>query len=154
MPLVNFLNTSDNPDPSYKHANDAGFDLYSNENVHIEPNKAMLVDVGLRIDIPPGFEGQIRLRSSYSKLGIVIPNAPGTIDSGYKGPIMVAISNLKTHEPFIIQKGERFAQMVISEVPDVTLTSVDKDTFFSEKTSRNEGGFGSTGNFDNSNKWA
>ena len=146
MPIINFLNTSENPDPAYKHDNDAGFDLYSNEDVRIEPNETTLVDVGLRVDIPPGFEGQIRLRSSYSKLGIVIPNAPGTIDSGYKGPVMVAIRNLKPQEPFVILKGERFSQMVINEIPVITLNSVDKDTFFAEKTSRNEGGFGSTGN--------
>jgi len=146
MPIINFLNTSENPDPAYKHDNDAGFDLYSNEDVRIEPNETTLVDVGLRIDIPPGFEGQIRLRSSYSKLSIIIPNAPGTIDSGYKGPIMVAVRNLKSHEPFVILKGERFSQMVINEVPIITLNSVDRDTFFAEKTSRNESGFGSTGN--------
>jgi dUTP pyrophosphatase len=146
MPIINFLNTSENPDPAYKHDNDAGFDLYSNEDVRIEPNQTTLVDVGLRIDIPPGFEGQIRLRSSYSKLSIIIPNAPGTIDSGYKGPVMVAVRNLKLDEPFVILKGERFSQMVINEVPVITLNSVDKDTFFAEKTSRNEGGFGSTGN--------
>jgi dUTP pyrophosphatase len=146
MPILNFLNTSENPDPAYKHDNDAGFDLYSNEDVRIEPNQTTLVDVGLRIDIPPGFEGQIRLRSSYSKLSIIIPNAPGTIDSGYKGPVMVAVRNLKLDEPFVILKGERFSQMVINEVPVITLNSVDKDTFFAEKTSRNEGGFGSTGN--------
>ena len=146
MTTVNFLNTSQNPDPAYKHEDDAGFDLYSNEEVVIEPGATTLVDVGLRVDIPPGYEGQIRLRSSYSKLGVIIPNAPGTIDSGYKGPIMVAIRNLKPHEPFIIAKGERFSQMVISEVPDIFLNSVDKETFFKDKTSRNEGGFGSTGN--------
>tara|TARA_R100000458_G_scaffold17345_3_gene15031 strand:- start:13059 stop:13505 length:447 start_codon:yes stop_codon:yes gene_type:complete len=146
MPVINFLNTSQNPDPTYKHDNDAGFDLYSNEDVQIEPGQTTLVDVGLRIDIPPGYEGQIRLRSSYSKLGVIIPNAPGTIDSGYKGPVMVAIRNIKMHEPFVILKGERFSQMVINEIPDTILNSVDKDTFFAEKTSRNEGGFGSTGN--------
>ena len=59
---------------------------------------------------------------------------------------MVAIRNLKAHEPFIILKGERFSQMIINEVPDIILQSVDKDTFFAEKTPRNEGGFGSTGN--------
>jgi dUTPase len=59
---------------------------------------------------------------------------------------MVAIRNLKAHDPFIILKGERFSQMIINEVPIITLNSVDKDTFFAEKTSRDEGGFGSTGN--------
>ena len=148
MTYVNFLNSSDNPDPSYKHEDDAGFDLYSNEEVVIPPGTTLLVDVGLRIDIPPGYEGQIRLRSSYSKLGVIIPNAPGTIDSGYKGPVMVAIRNLQPHDPFVIAKGERFSQMVISEIPDVVLKPVDKETFFKEKTSRNEGGFGSTGKWD------
>ena len=95
MVSVNILNTSTNPDPEYKHDNDAGFDLYSNEGVCIGPRDSILVDVGLRVDIPVGYEGQIRLRSSYAKLGIIIPNAPGTIDSGYKGPIMVAVRNLK-----------------------------------------------------------
>tara|TARA_R100000742_G_C4235134_1_gene55890 strand:+ start:281 stop:727 length:447 start_codon:yes stop_codon:yes gene_type:complete len=146
MISVNILNTSTNPDPDYKHENDAGFDLYSNEAVSIGPKESILVDVGLRVDIPVGYEGQIRLRSSYAKLGIIIPNAPGTIDSGYKGPIMVAVRNLKADMPFTIEKGERFAQMVINEIPSVSLRSVDKETFFKEKTSRNESGFGSTGN--------
>jgi|TARA_R110002012_G_scaffold320256_1_gene542988 dUTP pyrophosphatase len=146
MVTINILNTSTNPDPEYKHENDAGFDLYSNENMTIGEGETVLVDVGLRVDIPPGFEGQIRLRSSYAKLGIVIPNAPGTIDSGYKGPVMVAVRNLNAVQPFIIEKGERFAQMVIGKIPSVILNPVDKDTFFKEKTSRDEGGFGSTGN--------
>jgi dUTP pyrophosphatase len=146
MVTVNILNTSENPNPNYKHVNDAGFDLYSNEDVTIAPTQTLLVDVGLRVDIPSGFEGQIRLRSSYSKLGVIIPNAPGTIDSGYKGPVMVAVRNLKTDAPFVILKGERFSQMVISEVPEVTINPVDRDTFFKEKTSRDEEGFGSTGN--------
>ena len=146
MVSVNILNTSTNPDPEYKHEHDAGFDLYSNEEVTIGPKESILVDVGLRIDIPPGYEGQIRLRSSYAKLGIIIPNAPGTIDSGYKGPVMVAVRNLRNDLSFNIEKGERFAQMVINEIPTVYLHSVDKETFFKEKTSRHESGFGSTGN--------
>ena len=107
----------------------------------------MLVDVGIRIDIPKRYEGQIRLRSSYAKKGIIIPNSPGTIDSGYKGPVMVAIRNLNTYQPFHLKKGERFAQIVINELPSVNLVTVSKDEFFKEKSSRSNRGFGSTGNF-------
>ena len=91
MVKIRFYNTSKNPDPAFKHDSDAGFDLYSNETVYIQGGETKLVDIGLRLDIPPGYEGQIRLRSSFAKKGLLIPNAPGTIDAGYKGPIMVAL---------------------------------------------------------------
>jgi len=144
---VSFYNTSDNPDPQYSHENDAGFDLRSSESVIIDPRETLLVDIGLRVNIPFGYEGQIRLRSSYAKRGIIITNAPGTIDSGYKGPVMVAVRNCSPHASFYIKKGERFAQMVINRVPQVNLVSVSKDEFFKEETSRGVGGFGSTGIF-------
>lgn len=144
---IRILNTSDNPNPAYKHEGDAGFDLYCNEDLFIGPRSTVLVDVGLRIEIPFGYEGQLRLRSSYAKKNILISNAPGTIDCGYKGPIMVPLLNLDPHEPFRVKKGERFAQMVINELPGVTLESVTKDEFFEDETDRGEGGFGSTGQF-------
>jgi len=147
MVTVKFYNYSSNPDPCYKHDGDAGFDLYSNESLFIEGQETSCVDVGLRVDIPPGYEGQIRLRSSYAKKGIIIPNAPGTIDSGYRGHILVPIRNMKPHESIKIDKGERFAQMIINKLPDVELVAVDKEELFLEETSRGEGGFGSTGSF-------
>jgi len=144
--IIRFYNSSDNPNPTFKHENDAGFDLYSNESLHINNKETKLVDVGLRIDIPEGYEGQIRLRSSYAKKGVIIPNAPGTIDAGYKGPIMVALRNLNI-ESFKVEKGERFAQIVINELPYIKLSSMSKDEFFEDNSSRGEGGFGSTGRF-------
>lgn len=144
---VKFFNTSTNPGPLYKYFGDAGFDLYCNENVVIPPSSTYLVDVGLRIEIPLGYEGQIRLRSSYAKKKLIIPNAPGTIDCGYKGPIMVPVLNLEAYRAIELKKGERFCQMVINELPEIELVSVSKEEFFEEDTSRGEGGFGSTGKF-------
>ena len=147
MVLVKFYNTSDNPNPAYKHSGDAGFDLYSNETVFIEGRQTVMVDVGMRIGIPEGYEGQIRLRSSYAKKSMIIPNAPGTIDSGYRGPVMVPVRNMCRHETLKITKGERFAQMVINELPQIELVPVTKEEFFLEETDRGDGGFGSTGSF-------
>jgi len=147
MVKIRFYNTSTNPDPAFKHDSDAGFDLYANETVYIQGGETKLIDIGLRIDVPPGFEGQIRLRSSFAKKGLLIPNAPGTIDAGYKGPIMVALRNAANYQSFKLSKGERFAQIVINEIPDVSLYSVTKEEFFEEETSRGDGGFGSTGRF-------
>ena len=147
MVVVKFHNYSANPDPCYQHDGDAGFDLYSNETLFIGERDTKLVDVGLRVDIPRGYEGQIRLRSSYAKKGIIIPNSPGTIDSGYKGFILVPVRNLRQHESFKIEKGERFSQMIINELPEVELLSVPKEELFLEETSRGDGGFGSTGSF-------
>ena len=121
--------------------------MYANETVYIQGGETKLIDIGLRIDVPPGFEGQIRLRSSFAKKGLLIPNAPGTIDAGYKGPLMVALRNAANYQSFKLSKGERFAQIVINEIPDVSLCPVTKEEFFEEETSRGDGGFGSTGRF-------
>jgi dUTP pyrophosphatase len=147
MVTVRVYNTSENKNPEYAHGDDAGFDLRSSEDITVGPRNTAFVDTGLRLDIPPGYEGQIRLRSSYAKRGIVITNAPGTIDAGYKGPIMVAVRNCDLYNSFQLKPGERFAQMVINELPTVTLVPVSKEEFFEEETSRSSGGFGSTGNF-------
>ena len=147
MVTIKVYNTSDNKNPEYAHRDDAGFDLRSSEDISIGPRNSVFVDTGLRLDIPPGYEGQIRLRSSYAKAGIVIPNAPGTIDAGYKGPIMVAVRNCAPYNSIHLTAGERFAQMVINELPAVELVPVSKEEFFEEETPRSSGGFGSTGNF-------
>ena len=147
MVTVKVYNTSENKNPEYAHGDDAGFDLRSSEAITISPRNTAFVDTGLHLDIPRGYEGQIRLRSSYAKAGIVIPNSPGTIDAGYKGPIKVAIRNCDPYNSFQLKLGERFAQMVINELPKVTLAPVSKEEFFKGETSRNSEGFGSTGNF-------
>ena len=76
MVTIRIYNTSENKNPEYAHGDDAGFDLRSSEDITISPMETTFVDTGLRLDIPPGYEGQIRLRSSYAKRGIVITNAP------------------------------------------------------------------------------
>tara|TARA_R110000824_G_scaffold54689_4_gene151026 strand:- start:13609 stop:14049 length:441 start_codon:yes stop_codon:yes gene_type:complete len=139
-----YKSAPDLPTPKYKHEGDAGFDVYSNENVIVSEG-IILVDIGLRISVPYGYEAQIRLRSSYAKKGLIIPNAPGTVDYGYKGPIMIALANLNPHNSVHVSRGERFAQIVINEIPLLPLNMVSKDEFFEEDTERGEGGFGSTG---------
>ena len=140
-----FKSSPDLPTPTYKHDGDAGFDICSNEDIVIPGGAVVLVDTGIRISVPYGYEAQIRLRSSYAKKGVFIPNAPGTIDYGYKGPVMVAMGNMKQHQGFHLSRGERFAQIVINELPQVKLDIVGKDEFFEEDTDRGEAGFGSTG---------
>ena len=139
-----FKSAPDLPTPKYKHDGDAGFDIYSNEDVSISED-VILVDTGLRISVPYGYEAQIRLRSSYAKKGLLIPNSPGTIDFGYTGPVMVALANIRPHNSVHISRGERFAQIVINELPEVNIVPVDKEDFFSVETDRGGGGFGSTG---------
>jgi dUTP pyrophosphatase len=140
-----FKSAPDLPTPAYKHDGDAGFDIYSNEDINVPGGGVVLVDTGIRIAVPYGYEAQIRLRSSYAKKSILIPNAPGTIDYGYKGPVMVALRNTHPHIAFHLSRGERFAQIVINELPLVKLKAVSKEEFFEDDTDRGEGGFGSTG---------
>ncbi len=125
----------------------AGMDLYAVESVALYPGEARAVATGLKMAIPPGYEGQIRSRSGLSLKNIVVANAPGTIDSDYRGEVKVILQNTKnTTEPLLaehtpIVKGTRIAQLVIAAVPEISLEAgkVDDDTV------RGEGGFGSTG---------
>lgn len=144
---VEILNTSKNPNPEYKTAGAAGFDIAASQNISVFPGSAVLVPTGLFMKIPEGYEGQLRLRSSMYKKGIVMPNAPGTIDSDYRGEIFIAVRNPLSYETILIEKGERIAQMVINEVPKVELEFVTKTYFDNNLKSETEraGGFGSTG---------
>jgi dUTP pyrophosphatase len=119
----------------------AGYDLKSIENVIIDPNERVLVKTGLILEIPNGYEGQIRSRSGLAiNHGIVVLNAPGTIDSDYRGEIKVILYNMGD-KSFTIEPGLRIAQLVIAPY-----TSCDfEETKNLNSTNRGEGGFGSTG---------
>ena len=143
---VKLLNLSDNENPSYKTKGSAGFDLAVADDTVIEAGEACLVRTGIHIEIPFGYEGQLRLRSSMYKKDIVMPNAPGTIDSDYRGEIKVPIRNLYCDGPVCLEKGERIAQLVIKKCPRVHLDFVSPDEFASCcHTERGARGFGSTG---------
>jgi len=146
MTSVKILNLSRNENPQYQTPGAAGFDLALSEDVLVLPGMCLLAPTGLRMIIPEGFEGQIRLRSSMYKKGIVMPNAPGTIDCDYRGEIFIPIRNVQQWKEVTFKKGERIAQMVIKEVPKIELEYLTHEEFDAyESTSRNEGGFGSTG---------
>jgi dUTP pyrophosphatase len=128
--------------PAYAHGpqEDAGMDLKSLEDVVLFPNKPEAVPTGLAIEVPPGFEAQIRPRSGLSlRHAISIPNAPATIDPGYRGEIRVILINLGS-EPYKIHKGDRIAQMVIARYESIEWVEAELKT-----SVRGEGGFGSSG---------
>lgn len=127
--------------PRQAHPGDAGFDLVSMEKRTIPAGGRALVRTGLAVEIPVGFEGQVRPRSGLAlKRGVTVLNAPGTIDSGYRGEIGVILANFGT-DSFAIEPGDRIAQLVIAPVANV---AVEVAVELSE-TERGGGGFGSTG---------
>ncbi|MFO7890778.1 MAG: dUTP diphosphatase [bacterium] len=131
------------PLPEYQTPGSSGLDLYAavNNSVAIEPGAIMLISTGIRIAIPDGYEGQVRPRSGLSlKHGIGVLNSPGTIDSDYRGIVSVLLFNFGKKR-FIIRRGDRIAQLVISKYERVKFTVRDK----LNESSRNSGGFGSTG---------
>jgi dUTP pyrophosphatase len=128
--------------PRYAHGpdEDAGMDLHSVEAVTLEPGDTKLVATGLAIELPPGFEAQIRPRSGLAlKYSITLPNSPATIDPGYRGEIRVILQNLG-REPFQISPGERIAQIVIARYE-----AVEWEESELADSLRGEGGFGSSG---------
>ena len=136
--------TADDPSlvPSYTRVGDAGLDLRSAIACTIAPGERMLIPTGIRIEIPAGFAGLVIPRSGLAlKHGISIVNAPGLIDSNYRGEIGVILINTDAHESFTIEQGDRIAQLVITAVPEVSLEVVDS----LEETVRGEAGFGSSG---------
>lgn len=133
------------PLPAYESAGAAGADLRANlpdrGRVVLAPGARALVPTGLRLEIPEGYEVQVRPRSGLAlKHGITLPNAPGTIDSDYRGPLGVILLNLGS-EPFVVVHGERIAQMVVAPV---VRAQFEPAAGLSE-TQRGAGGFGSTG---------
>ncbi|WP_025897424.1 dUTP diphosphatase [Sneathiella glossodoripedis] len=131
------------PLPSYETRGSAGMDLCAavTEPLVIEPGKRALVPTGFKIALPDGYEAQVRPRSGLAlKKGISLPNSPGTIDSDYRGEVGVILINLGD-ENFVIERGDRIAQMVIAPVTRGLWSEVDT----LDETVRGEGGFGSTG---------
>lgn len=129
--------------PSYSTPLSAGMDLRANlsEPVTLKPLERQLVPTGLYIELPAGYEAQVRPRSGLAaKHGISIVNSPGTIDADYRGEIKVILVNLST-EDFVIAPGERIAQMVVARHERVEWEEVE----VLEDSERGEGGFGSTG---------
>jgi dUTP pyrophosphatase len=143
MIYISVINKSKHPLPKYQTELSAGMDLIANLDhpVILKPMERQLIPTGLFIELPKGYEAQIRPRSGLAyKHGITVLNSPGTIDADYRGEIKVLLINL-SDKNFVINDGERIAQMVIAKHELVTWKIVDKLT----DTTRGEGGFGSTG---------
>ena len=129
--------------PTYAHPGDAGLDLLAAEDVSLKPGQRAAVPTGVAVAIPEGYAGFVHARSGRAlKEGLALANAPGLIDSGYRGEIRVIVVNLDQQSPIDIRRGERIAQLVIHRVEDVTLEAVEE----LPASPRGEGGFGSTGN--------
>jgi dUTP pyrophosphatase len=127
--------------PCYAHPGDAGLDLFAHVDVTLEPGAFGLVATGIAIELPPGAEAQVRPRSGLAlKRGVTVLNAPGTIDSGYRGEVGVILIN-HGREPFVVRKGDKIAQMVVAPVAQATVEAVEELS----ETRRGSGGFGSTG---------
>ena len=125
--------------PEYKTSGASGMDLYLCEDLDIGPCSSWCVDLGVAVEIPEGFEGQIRPRSSLSKRGVICQL--GTIDSDYRGPISVVIENRDSDRHQHFEAGDRIAQLVIAPVARVDVVQVDELS----ETVRGGGGFGHTG---------
>ena len=134
--------------PAYATTGAAGADIRANllpdmrdEGIVLQPMQRAIVPTGFRVEIPSGFEMQIRPRSGLAiKHGISLPNTPGTIDSDYRGPLGVALINLGA-DPYMIRHGDRIAQMIVAPVIQARFEVVNSLS----DTARGEGGFGSTG---------
>ena len=140
---VKIINQSSYTLPSYATEASAGMDLRANltESISIQPLERKLVPTGLFMELPMGYEAQIRPRSGLAfKHGITVVNAPGTIDADYRGEIKVALINL-SQEAFVIEPGERIAQMVIARHETIEWSEVEELS----DSSRGVGGFGHTG---------
>jgi len=141
---VKIVNRSGNSLPEYSTPLSAGMDLRANleEAVVLKPMERRLIPTGLFIELPGGFEAQIRPRSGLAlKKGISVLNTPGTIDADYRGEIGIILINLST-EDFVVNHGERICQMVINRVESILWSEVES----LEDSERGAGGFGHTGN--------
>ena len=131
--------------PTQGSAQAAGWDLYALEQTTVPKGSSVMISTGLACAIPNGWEGQIRCRSSLGKKGMILPNGIGTIDSDYRGELKVLATWIGEGESFTINKGERVAQMVFSEIPSVHIDEVAIDDL--DSTERGVGGFGSSGQY-------
>ncbi|MBO5805706.1 MAG: dUTP diphosphatase [Tidjanibacter sp.] len=140
---VKVINNSHHPLPRYETPLSAGMDVRANldEPITLSPLERALVPTGLFVELPEGYEMQVRPRSGLAaKFGLTVLNAPGTIDADYRGEVKVILVNL-SNEPFTINDGERIAQLVVAQHAQVEW--IDADTL--SESERGAGGFGSTG---------
>lgn len=141
MENVKYITKNGGIVPSYETPNSAGADIHTNEDFTLYPGHRMLVHTGLYMELPVGYEAQIRPRSGLAlKKGITVLNTPGTIDSDYRGEVCVILYHAGS-VPEVFHKGDRIAQMVIAKHEHAKFEMVDKLS----STERGEGGFGHTG---------
>lgn len=143
MIQIKVVNKSNNQLPQYATEQSAGMDLraYLDEPVTLKPLERRLIPTGLYISLPVGYEAQVRPRSGLAlKRGVTVLNTPGTIDADYRGEIGIILINL-SNEDFVIENGERIAQMVISKCEQAAFVAVD----VLDETDRSSGGFGHSG---------
>lgn len=143
MVKIEVINKGRQPLPAYATAQSAGMDLRANipESITLQPLGRRLIPTGLYIALPEGYEAQVRPRSGLAlKHGITVLNSPGTIDSDYRGELMVLLINL-SQDPFTVNDGERIAQLVIARHEQAVLTAVE----VLDETERGAGGYGHTG---------
>ncbi|MBV9869779.1 MAG: dUTP diphosphatase [Frankiaceae bacterium] len=130
------------PVPSYAHDGDAGADLVTAVDVHLEPGERAVVPTGTAIALPLGYAAFVHPRSGLAaRCGMALVNAPGTIDAGYRGEIQVIVVNLDPKDPIRLSRGDRLAQLVIQRVERARFVEVDE----LPDSVRADGGFGSTG---------
>lgn len=140
---IRIINQSQHPLPHYETLASAGMDLRANlsEPITLQPLGRAIVKTGLFIELPVGYEAQVRPRSGLAaKKGITVLNSPGTVDADYRGEIGVILVNL-SNEPFVVENGERIAQLIIAKHERAEWIEVEELT----ETERGAGGFGSTG---------
>lgn len=143
MVKIKVVNTGCQPLPAYATSQSAGMDLRANieSPITLHPMERTLVPTGIRIELPEGYEAQVRPRSGLAlKHGITVLNTPGTIDSDYRGELKVLLVNL-SNDDFVVNAGERVAQMVIARHETATWEEVEA----LDETERGEGGYGHTG---------
>ena len=134
----------DLPLPGYAHPGDAGADLYAREDVELEPGQRALVPTGVAIALPAGYAAFVHPRSGLAaRHGITVVNAPGTIDAGYRGEILVILLNTDGHEAFTITRGDRIAQLVVQPVSEAHFIEVES----LPGSHRGDNGHGSSGGF-------
>jgi dUTP pyrophosphatase len=148
VPILNYINLSNNPDPTFAHEGDSGFDLraYLQDDIecHVDPWKGVIVPTGLYFEVEKGLEIQVRPRSGLAaKYWVTVLNTPGTVDSRYRGEVQIIFMNL-SNDKFIIRNGDRIAQGVVCPVYGEGRLTMNKVEKLSE-TVRNSQGFGSTG---------
>jgi dUTP pyrophosphatase len=134
---------SDLPLPSYGRTGDAGLDLLAAEDVSLPPRERAAVRTGVAVAIPEGFAGFVHARSGRAlREGLALVNAPGVVDSGYRGEIKVIVVNLDAEAALHIKRGDKIAQLIVQPIQTVDLDEVET----LPRSERGEGGFGSTGN--------